>query len=405
MADFVVGPLLYSTISDSEVCVVGVNGRHIENIVIPSHVEYEEKSYKVASINSSAFFGCARLTSIVISNSVISITSSAFEGCCHIEVIIVDKNNPKYCSLGNCLIEKKKKLLVLGCKNSVIPYGITTICWQAFDGCMDLSSIVIPDSVTTIGGSAFRGCIKLSSIVIPDSVTTIGDSAFEGCCRLKSIVIPSSITSIGISAFGYLKLESLVSLVTNEDVFYEIFYPLDSLSNEFSDGWCMEALESTSVDVVYVPDEKVEQYKSSDYWCRFNIQPISKKLVGIVEQDNLSKIQEEFTINGLRYIVVDAQNCFVSVGRGISYDGDIVIPSVVEYNGVAYSVKSIEENAFAFSVALHSVVIPNSVTSIGSKAFFWCGELQSVTIPGTIVFIGEGAFDGCLKLKNIGCSE
>ena len=145
-----------------------------------------------------------------------------------------------------------------GIKSVVIPNGVTSIGYQAFFFCSNLTSVVIPDSVTSIGDEAFYGCKNLTSITIPDSVTSIGDLAFRdvqsvqvstknpvfsvdgsgvfinkkekkllyappglsgnytipdsvtsigewafrGCDKLMSITIPDSVTSIGRHAFS-----------------------------------------------------------------------------------------------------------------------------------------------------------------------------------------------------------
>ena len=50
------------------------------------------------------------------------------------------------------------------------------------------------------------------------------------------------------------------------------------------------------------------------------------------------------------------------------YQGNIVIPSSVIYNGATYRVTSIADLAFAGCPSLISIIIPSSITSIGSNA-------------------------------------
>ena len=152
------------------------------DIVIPSTVTYDGKTYNVTRIGHFAFFGCSSLESINIPESVTSIGSEAFRGCSSLTSIN-------------------------------IPESVTSnIGDYAFNGCSSLESVNIPDGMTSsIGDYAFFGCSSLTSVVIGDGVTSIGDRAFRNCSSLESVVIGDGVTSIGQSAFqDCSSLESVV---------------------------------------------------------------------------------------------------------------------------------------------------------------------------------------------------
>lgn len=160
----------------------------------------------VKAIASQAFNMCEGLKKITIPESVTTLGSnyvagyypvisptgfSPFMGCINLEEINVETGNPRYHSAGNCIIETAKKLLIVGCKTSVIPTNdsVTEIHSLAFGNIETLNEINIPNNITKICSKAFDGCSGLKSIYIPESVIEIGDDAFTFCKSVVSIEV------------------------------------------------------------------------------------------------------------------------------------------------------------------------------------------------------------------------
>ncbi len=220
---FEVNGIYYKVTSGTEFTVEVTErlGKYSGEIVVPSTVTYDEKTYSVTSIGEYAFYGCDGLTSITIPNSVTSIgfyafgqcsslrsitipnsvtsigptfisnTDIIFEGCTSLASIVVEPGNTIYDSRENCnaIIETATNTLVNGCKNTTIPNSVTTIAMNAFSGCAGLTNIEIPNSVTSIEDYAFHLCSGLTNIEIPNSVTSIGENAFYGCAGLTNIAV------------------------------------------------------------------------------------------------------------------------------------------------------------------------------------------------------------------------
>ena len=170
--------------------------------VIPEGVEY---------IDANSFINCVDLTDVVIPASVKEISTDAFAGCYNIVSITVAEGNSVYYSENNCVITTEDNVLVLGCKTSTIPEGVTAIGDYAFYNVSDLVEVILPESVVKIGEYAFANT-GITEIRIPTSVTEIADHAFYCCGALETVIVleNSSLESIGASAFSDCSKLSLI---------------------------------------------------------------------------------------------------------------------------------------------------------------------------------------------------
>ena len=84
-----------------------------------------------------------------------------------------------------------------------------------------------------------------------------------------------------------------------------------------------------------------------------------------------------------------------------AYNGEVIIPEFVNYNGKDYKVTSIGRFAFYYNTGLTSVTMPNTITIIGEHAFRSCDKLNPINIPLGVVSIGNYAFEDCESLTSI----
>ena len=345
----------------------------------------------VTWIMSGAFDGCTGLTSIRIPSNVDAIDVGAFSGCSGLTSITVDKNNSTYYSLGNCLIEKSTKTLILGCNSSVIPSGgsVVEIPAGAFDGCPELTDINIPKSVTSIAGGAFRHCSGLKSITVDKSnpvfhsngnciietssktliagcktstipqdgsVTEISSSAFSGCTDLQSLSIPNCVKNIG--KYAFVGCENLTLYVDAGSY-------AQKYAKDMNLRYIVNGTEETEGIWTYI----------------FNNGTVA-----------ISKVDK--SVSGGIVIPSELGGCPVtSITDG-------AFASCTELTGVTISesVKKLGQSAFSGCTGLTSISLPDSLTLIGSYAFFGCAELSEITIPSSVTSIGESAFFICDKL-------
>ena len=93
-----------------------------------------------------------------------------------------------------------------------VTYNVTAIGDEAFENCIDMTSVTIGAYVTAIGDRAFRNCTGLTNVTLGNYVTTIGEDAFSSCSNLATVTLGSGVRTIGSRAFANcLALTTVIS--------------------------------------------------------------------------------------------------------------------------------------------------------------------------------------------------
>lgn len=198
--------------------IIGIGSCKNKDVILPDTFQ----GLPVTKLSDGVFMDCDFLESVYIPASIIEITgsrftNSPFRNCPNLKSIEVDPNNTIFHSSGNCLIITERKLLIAGCKNSILPNdgSVKTIGYTAFMG-SSIERVIIPDSVTVVGMSAFYKCNNLKYLYLTaNSMNTLDAPIFLNrfpSCPIKEVVIADDFTDLEKLDFNTLKSLTVITL-------------------------------------------------------------------------------------------------------------------------------------------------------------------------------------------------
>jgi hypothetical protein len=331
----------------------------------------------VANIAGQAF-SYSGMTTIVLPASVTTIAFDAFHNCNELTNITMATNNPDYGSAAGVLFSSNQTTLI------AFPEGKT-------------GSYAVPFSVTNIGIYAFYDSSNLTSVALSTNVSTIEDYAFYDTPGLTAITVNTNNLSYS-SVTGVLFDKSHGTLIQ---------YPVGSLATS------------------YVMPNTVTNIGMEAFFNAPNLTSVTLgtnvSVIGGAAFENAGALASITFPNSVTMISGDAfAECSgltnIALGTGVTniqYQAFLGCPDVLAVNVAAgnpafNSVNGVLFNKSQTALVLYpaassgtSYVIPNSVTNVTTYAFMDSYNLSSITLGTNVQSIGDSAFQFCFNLTSI----
>ena len=402
----------------------------------------------VTTIGGETFYNCEALTSVTFADAskLTSIQNNAFSRCTNLSAVYASVNSSladalseigtfyfhaendctthpntpsHYCKTSGSLfkvdehgiltladgVDKSKLPATLVIPSTVNGKTVTSIRYEAFSNCTNLTSVTIPSTVISIGLSAFSDCSALTSVTFADAskLTSIGKNAFSGCTSLSAVYAS--------------KNSSLAAALSQIGTFY--FHAendcTDTTHDTTKSHYCKTSKTSNSLF-------KVDNFGALTLANGVDKSEISGdiEIPATVNGQTVTSIGTDAFSDCSALTSITLPSTLTSIGTRAFYHSaltSIEIPSSVttidskafwsctSLTSVTFAegstLTSIGDDAFYACKALTSITLPSTLTSIGKRAFYHCFALTSIEIPSSVTSIGWYAFGGCTSLTSV----
>lgn len=446
--EFTNGKFIYQTLSDNSVGLCGLtfdDYDNVEELIVPSSVTYDGKSYIVTTIKSGGFLRDklwqSGVKKVTIPHSVTMIEESS--GITSFEQVEMEGENSTFISSDGILYSAEKDRLIFfphsAKRTFKVPETVRAIDNYVFYD-LPIDSLYIPSTVSKLGyqllsrqkylffdmvdckelvygKDSYGGMCEVEKIDLGKNVKTIPAGLAALAQKLVKITIPDNVEYIGAGAFSDSGIKEITIGENIKDIGYNAFCHCANLS---SINYNAIKLESNKQDMRIFEDcinvskfcfgDKVKDLPNglmrgwfiADFYLPDNIESIQSYALWMANKKlKLSK--------NIKYIAEDAlQGCneLTDLYYDIPYvcnemEKMLRMPRNLKTITIGPNVLSLPADMFLGSEALEKIEIPENVDSIGWHCFAGCKKLKEVRLSPKMSYIGFFAFADCINLPKI----
>ena len=318
----------------------------------------------VKDIREEAFAYCQNLTSFQFPKDISIVSPSSFLDCRSLDTIYYSSDDGS---------------------RTLINSTITTFADHCFDSCVSLRKIQCPSTATFFGQSCFQRCSKLTKFKFPydngltgddQNAITVKEYAFADCDVLQRVYFDINMLYVSDYAFADSR---------NDLTFY--LYG-SSIPASFSAKWRNKKITTYSdaevdyntvyYDILYnqtKPAGEAEGYPG----LIFTIGTEARKLDN-ARTNNTSVYIIDSTEAATPYAIISGFETPEESDwdREYYYDGELTIPDEVRINGVDYTVKVIDYEAFKELNTLTEVHFNEHLVQIMNHAFYHSNSITNL---------------------------
>ena len=229
---------------------------------------------------------------------------------------------------------------------------------------------------------------EIKTVEIGDGITSICFDAFSYCDNITAISIPASVERLDVSEYNETPFNDLAKLRT---------ITVDSGNQHFTvyGGVLFNKSKST---LIFHPPARTE----TSYTIPSSVTRIGDD--AFYESENLTSvtIPGSVTYIGDGAFVRSSLSGALTIPDSVTYLGAAAFEETnITSVKLPAGLTKINDYLFSTCDSLESITLPGTVTSIGDNAFFWCEKLPGIDIPDGVEYIGQYAFCGCTGFTSI----